>query len=110
MTVRQCCRIALSIGLLVSVAAARAQETPHKATSKEYARSEAMIPMRDGVKLHVVILRPAGSESGGEPLPFLMERTPYGTDSDSSKNLNIAKPELAASGYIFVFGDVRGRD
>src|SRR5260370_14694743 len=109
MTVRQCCRIALSIGLLVSVAAARAQETPHKATSKEYARSEAMVPMREGVKLHVVILRPVGSESGGEPLPLLMERTRYGTDNYSTKNVAIAKPELTASGYIFVFGDIRGR-
>jgi hypothetical protein len=65
--------------------------------------------MRDGVKLHVVILRPVGSESGGEPLPFLMERTPYGTDNASPKNVAISKPELAASGYIFVFGDIRGR-
>jgi putative CocE/NonD family hydrolase len=79
------------------------------AASKEYTRTEAMVPMRDGVKLHVVILRPAGSESGGQPLPFLMQRTPYGTDNSSSKGVNAGKPELAASGYIFVFGDIRGR-
>ena len=46
----------------------------------EYVRSEVMIPMRDGVKLHTVILRPVGSEKGGEALPFLMTRTPYGVD------------------------------
>ncbi len=109
MWVRPCCRLVLSVSLLVSVNGSRAQETPQKAPSKEYARSEAMVPMRDGVKLHVVILRPAGSESGGEPLPLVMERTPYGTDNYSSKNVAIAKPELAASGYIFVFGDIRGR-
>jgi hypothetical protein len=102
-------RIALCAGLLISVVAARAQEAPQKGPSKEYTRSEAMVPMRDGVKLHVVILRPVGSESGGEPLPFLMERTPYGTDNASPKNVAISKPELAASGYIFVFGDIRGR-
>jgi putative CocE/NonD family hydrolase len=39
----------------------------------------------------------------------LMERTPYGTDNYSPKNAAIAKPELTASGYIFVFGDIRGR-
>jgi putative CocE/NonD family hydrolase len=99
----------LSVCLLVSVNWVGAQETPQKAPSKEYTRSEAMLPMRDGVKLHVVILRPVGSESAGEPLPFLMERTPYGTDHNSSKSVNVAKPELAASGYIFVFGDIRGR-
>jgi uncharacterized protein len=76
---------------------------------REYTRSEAMIPMRDGAKLHVAILRPVGSEKSGEALPFLMERTPYGTDGSSSASVNGSKPELAASGYIFVFGDIRGR-
>jgi putative CocE/NonD family hydrolase len=76
---------------------------------REYARSEAMIPMRDGVRLHAVILRPVGSESSGEPLPFLIERTPYGTDESSPDSVNSSKPELAASGYIFVFSDIRGR-
>src|SRR5258708_17049173 len=98
MAVRQCCRIALSVCLLVLVNAVRAQEPPQKASSKEYTRSEAMVPMRDGVKLHVVILRPVGSENGGEALPFLMERTPYGTDHNSSKSVNVTKAELAASG------------
>ncbi|RSL15888.1 hypothetical protein EDE15_1394 [Edaphobacter aggregans] len=76
---------------------------------REYERSEAMIPARDGAKLHVVILRPVGSEKSGEPLPILMERTPYGTDHNSSDGVNSVKPELAASGYIFVYGDIRGR-
>jgi uncharacterized protein len=76
---------------------------------RDYVRSEAMIPVRDGAKLHVVILRPVGSETNGEPLPFLMTRTPYGVDAASSDNVNRSKPELAASGYIFVFGDIRGR-
>ncbi len=76
---------------------------------RKYVRSEAMIPARDGVKLHVAILRPEGSETSGEPLPILLERTPYGVDGESSRGVNGSKPELAASGYIFVFGDIRGR-
>jgi putative CocE/NonD family hydrolase len=76
---------------------------------REYTRMETMIPMRDGVKLHVVILRPKGSETSGEPLPFLMQRTPYGVDGETSEVVNAVKPELAASGYLFVFGDIRGR-
>jgi putative CocE/NonD family hydrolase len=76
---------------------------------REYTRSEKMIPVRDGVKLHVVILRPKGSETSAEPLPFLMVRTPYGIDGESSLSVNTSKPELAQSGYIFVFGDIRGR-
>ena len=62
------------------------------AQSVEYVRSEAMIPVRDGVKLHAVILRPKGSETGG-PLPFLMERTPYGVDGYTGERVNAAKPE-----------------
>ena len=75
----------------------------------EYTRQELMIPVRDGVKLHTVVLRPAGSETAGEALPFLMERTPYGVDGLNSMIVNARKPELATSGYIFVFQDIRGR-
>lgn len=77
--------------------------------ARVYSRSVVMIPMRDGVKLHAVIMRPAGSESSGPPLPFLMQRTPYGTDDNTSESVNSSKPELAASGYIFVYEDIRGR-
>ncbi len=77
--------------------------------ARPYSRREVMMPMRDGVKLHAVILRPEGSENSGEPLPFLMQRTPYGTASNTSESVNGSKPELAASGYIFVFADIRGR-
>jgi putative CocE/NonD family hydrolase len=76
---------------------------------RDYSRSEVTMPMRDGAKLHAIILRPVGSEKSGEPLPFLMTRTPYGTDGNSSDGVNSGKPELAASGYIFVFADIRGR-
>src|ERR1700678_243052 len=109
MKIRDCCAMVLSVCFLISVSMLRAQEARQKAESKEYTRSEAMIPVRDGAKLHVVILRPVGSETNGEPLPFLMTRTPYGVDASSSRGVNISKPELAASGYIFVFCDIRGR-
>ncbi len=75
----------------------------------KYVRSEAMIPVRDGVKLHVVVLRPEGSEKNGPALPLLMERTPYGVDGDKAETPEKTKPELARSGYIFVYGDIRGR-
>ncbi len=72
-----------------------------------YLRSEAMVPMRDGVKLHLVILTPEGYESG-PPLPILMDRTPYGANGTSA-SVNASKPELAGSGYIFVYADIRGK-
>ncbi len=78
------------------------------AQTSDYVRSEAMIPMRDGVKLHIVIVRPKNSIAG-ESLPFLMERTPYGVDNDSPVTVVRSKPELAVSRYIFVYEDIRGR-
>ena len=67
-----------------------------------------MVPMRAGVRLHAVILRPA-TVAPGERLPFLLYRTPYGVGEFDSDSVNEDKPELAASGYIFVYEDVRGR-
>ena len=93
----------------------RIEEKPRKLNHfREYTKQDAMISARDGVKLHVVILRPSNKETGGsgtsgEALPFLMERTPYGVDNFTSDRVNAMKPELAASGYIFVFADIRGR-
>ena len=75
----------------------------------KYVRSEVMIPVRDGVELHTVLLRPEGSDKSGSPLPFLMTRTPYGVNSASPESAEAGKPELATSGYIFVYQDIRGR-
>ena len=73
----------------------------------DYQRTEAMIPMRDGVKLHLVILKPADINA---PLPFLVERTPYGCGDDVNRAwFSSRRPELARDGYIYVCGDIRGR-
>src|SRR5258708_38018757 len=52
-------------------------ETPNKFTPTndgfDYVRREVMIPMRDGVKLHTVILVPKGANHA----PILLTRTPY---------------------------------
>jgi hypothetical protein len=72
----------------------------------DYVRSEAMIPMRDGVELHAVILRPADIKT---PLPILMQRTPYGVDGTDRTSFFLQRPELARDGYIYVAEDIRGR-
>ncbi len=52
-------------------------ETPAKLVPTNYGfdfvRREVMIPMRDGVKLHTVILVPNGAHRA----PMLLTRTPY---------------------------------
>ncbi|MGB7264452.1 MAG: CocE/NonD family hydrolase [Terracidiphilus sp.] len=72
----------------------------------DYVRTEVMIPMRDGVKLHAVILKPADIAT---PLPILMQRTPYGVDGTTRASFFAQSPELARDGYIYVAEDIRGR-
>ncbi|HEY2846254.1 MAG TPA: CocE/NonD family hydrolase, partial [Pyrinomonadaceae bacterium] len=84
----------------------RIADTPQPDIRVAYARSELMIPMRDGIKLHTIIFAPGGQT---DKLPIYMERTPYGVDGWTSNRLNQARAELAHERYIFVFQDIRGR-
>ena len=72
----------------------------------DYAATDVMIPMRDGVKLHAIVLKPADISA---PLPFIIERTPYGVDGANRARMFGGRPELARDGYIFVEEDIRGR-
>jgi hypothetical protein len=80
-------------------AAVYAQDSPL------FTKTDAMIPMRDGVKLHTLIFAPADTH---ERLPILLERTPYGAMSDEQA-LRGRYGHLIADGYIFAFQDIRGR-
>ncbi len=71
-----------------------------------FIRTEAMIPMRDGVRLHTQVYTPTRAT---ERLPILLLRTPYGIGDLSSERLAAALPELSADGYVFVRQDIRGR-
>jgi putative CocE/NonD family hydrolase len=95
-------------------------ETPQKfeATNEgfDYVRREVMIPMRDGVKLHTVILVPKGAKSA----PILLTRTPYNatelTTHTQSSHLgpslygyDNATDVIVEGGYIRVVQDIRGK-
>ena len=73
----------------------------------EYESTEVMVPVRDGMKLHTLLLRPKGDE---RPLPILLQRTPYGVAVRAQQSL-IRGPlkSMADDGYIFAFQDIRGR-
>jgi uncharacterized protein len=73
--------------------------------SSPFIVSDAMIPMRDGVKLHTKIYVP---KDQSEPLPFIILRTPYDANEIADRFANYLKP-LADEGYIFVFQDLRGK-
>jgi len=103
-------------------------ETPAKfepvTSSFDYARRDVMIPMRDGVKLHTVVLVPNGASRA----PILLTRTPYNADeltghsesshlgrllkgSDSSLLNGCDNPleVILEGGYIRAVRDVRGK-
>ena len=91
--------LAALLSLALSPAASRAQQP---APDSEFTRVEAMVPMRDSVRLHTVILVP---RSAGTPLPFLMARTPYGARGVNGHLLE----QVGLAGYIYVEQDIRGR-
>ncbi|MEO5808540.1 MAG: CocE/NonD family hydrolase, partial [Sphingomicrobium sp.] len=78
----------------------------------DFVRREAMVPMRDGVKLYTVILFKKGTTNG----PILLSRTPYdakgSTHRIASQRLVDVLPamdeEFVNDGYVRVYQDIRG--
>ena len=79
----------------------------------DYIKRDVMIPMRDGVKLHTVIVIPRGAKNA----PIILTRTPYVASGRAQRNLSPHMLSLlpqgdevfVADGYIRVFQDVRGK-
>jgi putative CocE/NonD family hydrolase len=82
----------------------------------DYFRRDVMIPMRDGVKLHTVILVPKGANRA----PILLTRTPYNatelTSHAQSSHLgpiltgyDNATDVIVEGGYIRAVEDIRGK-
>ncbi|MDY1547591.1 CocE/NonD family hydrolase [Luteibacter sahnii] len=82
----------------------------------DYDKRDVMIPMRDGVKLHTVILVPKGAKNAG----ILFTRTPYDADDMTSavesghlavavSHDDDASDVLVEDGYIRVVQDIRGK-
>src|SRR6266852_94868 len=84
--------------------------------SFEYVKSDVMIPMRDGVKLHTVIVIPKGAKNA----PILLTRTPYNASIQVShaasshlgpilNGYDNATEVIVEGGYIRVVQDIRGK-
>ena len=95
-------------------------ETPQKLVpvtdSFDYVKRDVMIPMRDGVKLHTVIVIPKGAKNA----PILLTRTPYNASAQVSHaasshlgpilyGYDNATDVIVDGGYIRVVQDVRGK-
>ena len=108
--------------LSICVPATAADPTPtgdipaefHTPTDQDdYLKRDVMIAMRDGAKLHTVIIIPKGAMHA----PIILDRTPYSASKFTSRAdsphrailLGGSYGELAAAGYIIVAQDVRGK-
>src|SRR4051812_4300576 len=125
-------RISLLLLLAVSILLAplwsvRAQTLPSETPKEvrrtndgfEYERRDVMIPMRDGVKLHTVIIVPKTATTTRRA-PIMLTRTPYkATELTSHANSSHLRPILngydnaveviVEGGYIRVVQDIRGK-
>ncbi|MDA3912700.1 CocE/NonD family hydrolase [Oleiagrimonas sp.] len=141
-SIRTLCTLVATAALMI--AAAHAGETPPPKypslpsetpahftpnhSSFNYTIRDVMIPMRDGVKLHTVIMIPKGAHDA----PILLTRTPYnatsmvtktvhdqlsghmgsalrGDANDALRGYDNAVPVIVDGGYIRVIQDVRGK-
>ena len=82
----------------------------------DYVKRDVMIPMRDGVRLHTVILVPKGAKNA----PILLTRTPYSATAQTShaqsghlaeilNGYDNATDVIVEGGYIRAVQDVRGK-
>jgi uncharacterized protein len=82
----------------------------------DYVKRDVMIPMRDGVRLHTVILVPKGAKNA----PILLTRTPYSATALTShaqsghlaeilNGYDNATDVIVEGGYIRAVQDVRGK-
>ena len=122
--IRAVLTLAAAIATLFSASDLLAQGLPSETPAElkpatetfDYTRREVMIAMRDGVKLHAVMLVPKGAKRA----PILLTRTPYDADAlaghANSPHLgpilygyDNATDVIVDGGYIRVIEDVRGK-
>ncbi len=86
--------------------------------ANDYEKRVVNIPMRDGVKLHTVIVIPKGAiGTGAKKAPIILTRTPYNADKRTERAISSTMlgtmPQgdevFVRAGYIRVFQDVRGK-
>ncbi len=120
-------RILLAFAAMLAIAAAPPPDQPPLVSESpvaftprtdmfDYTKRVVMIPMRDGVKLHTVIIVPRGAAHA----PILLTRTPYGADErfDETSSVylsavmgdhDVADDLVVHDNYIRVVQDVRGK-
>ncbi len=86
-----------------------AAQQPAFNVRENYAKSEHMVPMRDGIRLFTIVYAP---KDQSRRYPILITRTAYGIQPYGLDNyLRVVGPnnEFAREGYIIVYQDCRGK-
>jgi putative CocE/NonD family hydrolase len=93
--------------LLILVASCGRAQTAYDVRA-HYAKTEPMIAMRDGVKLHTVVFTP---RDAARTYPIMLIRTPYGVPTGPDNFPRRLGPSdlYAPAGYIVAYQDVRGK-
>ncbi|WP_425480920.1 CocE/NonD family hydrolase [Pseudolysobacter antarcticus] len=79
----------------------------------DFSKREVMITMRDGIKLHTVIVVPKNAHHA----PIIFTRTPYNASKRAERNISpsmlatlpMGDEVFVSDGYIRVFQDIRGK-
>ncbi|HUQ81207.1 MAG TPA: CocE/NonD family hydrolase [Gemmatimonadaceae bacterium] len=102
-TLRVRCAALIAGALVPAALVAQTPAAPNPADA--FDKTEVMVPVRDGVKLHTIVYTPKNATGN---LPILLTRTPYGI-AGSAGVFGTSYAELAEEGFIFAFQDIRGR-
>jgi len=114
----------MAVGLLLagSVALSQTPVTPmtpdvmekyeQTLPGSDFIRREAMVPMRDGVKLYTVVVMKKGTQGA----PILLSRSPYDAHHSTHRVnsqrivdiLEVMDSDFVEDGYIRVYQDIRG--
>ncbi len=104
-------RMCVWLVLAIALPQVGAQElvSPESTIRLRYQKTESLVAMRDGTKLHTVIYAPRDTTRS---YPILLKRTPYSCAPYGSDTYPAAlgpSEQCMRAGYIFVNQDVRGR-
>jgi putative CocE/NonD family hydrolase len=102
--------IGLTAALAVAAPSGAAPSDPVHAqrpseVATAYVRREAMIAMRDGVRLHTILVMRGGLQHA----PMVLVRTPSGAEREAAAAPGPLDRALLEDGYIRAWQDVRGR-
>ena len=102
------CKLAVGICGVIVLLNGCAKQHPYN-VREHYAKSEIMIPMRDGVKLFTIVYAP---RDRSQTYPILITRTAYGIPPYGPENYRAVigpNNDFAREGYIVVYQDARGK-